>query len=623
MLRRACATCFAAVLALVGCDGVSPITPDPLGPSGAAVTGIVRDTAGAPIPGVTATVRGTTSSSTTDERGIFGLGGVNPGDRIAVGFAKDGYARTVRYVSAGEGDVVSVDVSMKPLGPPHPIDAAAGGSFADGELRFRVPPLSVASPGVTGNVEVRVAHLDPSGPEITAAPGDTRGTDSRGEDGALASFGMIYVQARQGDRDLSLGRVEIEMPLPADTGADTPLASGDPVPFWVFDDEKGAWIEKGSGRVKPATVDVSRLAFSFETPVTEQWWGNCDQMGRMTCVEGRVVDCAGNAMPGALVRAIGQSYRGTTEASAGPDGRYRLFPVRQSATIRIEAHVTVGGRVYQAAIDGYKTPAGRAPCGVAPDIEVPVPDVIGQVSLGQSSTATTGYRIDRSFAAGGFRSLPEDAGECKPPPPTDDCTVVTTPTPDNDWNDDDGNLPADDQGDWVDAGPYLLLNGPGQVRLRRSDRPPSPYVADELAATLIAAGGGDFDLTALGSSTGMDGFLVRRAVRLPALPQIRGATAGLFASRSADLAVGWDRPPRASTLALMITALDDRNTSTLVCAPTDDGDYVVPASALSRLPAGQATLQLFRVRTRFFPTPNGMAGVGVGSSTSDAKITLQ
>lgn len=625
MASRAFGVTFVAagILLVTACNVTPSATPDPLGPSGAAATGQIRDTEGRPIPGVRIAERKGSATAVSDDSGFFQLGSVTPGTRIGLTFTKEGYAPSVRYVDLADGDVGTVDLRLKPLGPPHPVDAIWGGSFSDGEVAVDVAGGARTADGqaVRGRIDVRIAHLDPGTDEILAAPGDTRGTAKDGNDGALASFGMIYVEAAQDGEEVRLGNVRITMDLPADTGADTPLAPGDAVPFWVFDEDRGTWVETGTGRVKPVKVDGGRLAFEVETPVTPRWWGNCDQLGRMTCVEGKVVDCAGNAIPRALVRAVGLSYRGVTETSSGQDGRYRLWPVRMAADIRIEARVVIGGQAYSGRVPSYRTPSVPAPCGRAPAIQVPVPNVVGRIAVNQGRRHLQGLRQDFRDASAEFYPEPQDAGACTPPPPEDTCRWVGTP------KDPPPELPhPSDNVDYLDAGPYLLLAGPETVQLDRIEPRPSPYAERLPVGTaelrLYATGGGDFDLTATGSATGLDGFRVRRAVRLPAVPELRVLDGSLSTSRLSGLPVRWGVPLAPSSAELTMVTASREHAGILLCDVVDDGEFTIPPRDLGPMPSGPGIIEIARTRVRFFPTPDGMAAVGEGSSTAMRDVAL-
>ncbi|MBI3181806.1 MAG: carboxypeptidase regulatory-like domain-containing protein [Myxococcales bacterium] len=613
MPNRSCLlpTCLLLSLAC----GSPPSTPDPLERTGAAVAGFIAATDGAPLPGVSVQVKGTTATAVTDEHGLFQLGGVLTGSRVTVLLRKEGYAPSLRYLELEEGDVATLEGRLKPLGPPHPIEAELGGAFTDEELRLQIPARAFRTSGgtpVEGTVEVRVAHLDPAGEEILAAPGDTRGRNAKGDEGPLASFGMVYVEATQAGKDVRIDSATVEMLLPADTGADTPLEAGDIVPLWVFDEEAGTWVETGSGRVKPARVDTSRLVFEFETPVTEQWWGNCDQLGSMTCVEGRVVDCAGNAVPRALVRGVGLSYAGTSEASTGTDGRYRIFPLRRNARVRVEARVRVAGKVYGAEHQPVLTGDSASPCTIVPDIAVPVPDIIGEVTVAQTELDDGTRELESTAASGVFLTSPREAGDCRTPPPTDECQVVKLPPPG-----DEGV--AEEDPSWLDVGSQVLLEGPAALPLKRQSAQPSPYAQDRLVTRLAAASGGDFDLTTTGSPRGLESFMVRRAVRMPAVPALKVGPA----VSSQSLALSWDAPKSPSPLFLTLSPATGRLRAAIICSPTDDGDFSVPAGDIAELPAGDIVITATRQRVRYFPTPNGMAAMGLGISTKLMKTRLE
>jgi hypothetical protein len=125
--------------------------------------------------------------------------------------------------------------------------------------------------------------------------------------------------------------------------------------------------------------------------------------------------------------------------------------------------------------------------------------------------------------------------------------------------------------------------------------------------------------------------MVRRAVRIPALAKLRDPSQN---GTGSDLGLSWDAPENPAEVMVTVTSefpeespetiqRPPPESPTLVCTPKDDGDFTVPSSLLSSLPKGAAQVILTRSRVRIFPTPNGMAATGMGSSSTAAEIQLK
>lgn len=101
------------------------------------------------------------------------------------------------------------------------------------------------------------------------------------------------------------------------------------------------------------------------------------------------------------------------------------------------------------------------------------------------------------------------------------------------------------------------------------------------------------------------------------------------ASRSEGLALTWDRPETPAVITLSINSTASPKT-VVYCTPQDDGNFTVPVEVLSvpvevlsQLPEGCVTMSIQRLRVRFFPTPNGLAAVGLGVSGREVTAELQ
>ncbi|MFM9052041.1 MAG: FISUMP domain-containing protein, partial [Bacteroidota bacterium] len=151
-----------------------------------------------------------------------------------------------------------------------------------------------------GQVKVFTRMLNQEDPQYsTMFPGgDLATVNSSGQLAQLESFGMLGVELEDGSGNvLNLdgnSTATVRMPIAANQLSTAP----DSIPLLHFDEEKGVWIQDGYAHKSGSFYEGTVSHFS--------WW-NCDiPLPTPTpIISGRVVDCAGNPIPGCVVSVNG------------------------------------------------------------------------------------------------------------------------------------------------------------------------------------------------------------------------------------------------------------------------------------------------------------------------------
>lgn len=300
-----------------------------------AIFGVVKDSAGAPIAGATVRVGG--ASARSDDAGKFQMA-ASAGPAV-VRVEAAGFAHASERVEVHGGHASAVDVRLLRETPPVDLDASAGGTVEGPRgATLEAPPGAFVDPSgnvVSGVVKVSLTPLDPGDPaQLAAAPGDFSARSAGGSVVMLESFGMMDIVVRQGDTALNIApgkAVKVRIPAPA-TGP-TP----ETMPLWSFDLATSQWVEEGTVTLDPAT-----RTYQAELPHLSFW--NADLPLEATCITGLVKDTSGAPLPGAKVTGRGVDYTGSSDATAGLDGRFYLALRRSSGVDVLAMHKEGGGQ---------------------------------------------------------------------------------------------------------------------------------------------------------------------------------------------------------------------------------------------------------------------------------------
>jgi PKD repeat protein len=296
------------------------------------IIGWVKDTRNVGIPAVEVTLRASAKNGGlkvhTDSAGLYIFEGVTPGEDIPLFFARKGYTANAVLVDVLANETSSGNAVLKLLADPITLPDAAVGGFVESPQSFdriTLPANALVDEAglpVTGGVDVQITpiSLDDAG-DLAAFPGEFRAVQLNGDPTSLESFALADFLITQGGKPLNLApgvKAAIELRLPADT----PLKNGDTVALWYFDEDKGLWVEVGTGTVGPATGDAGKLAYFAQVPHLSAW--NSDQpLSSKHCLTGLVVEADGTTpVVGAKVTASGLNYSGAGQATTNAQGRY-------------------------------------------------------------------------------------------------------------------------------------------------------------------------------------------------------------------------------------------------------------------------------------------------------------
>jgi hypothetical protein len=312
------------------------------------LAGRVESLSGGLLEGVLVTLS-TGESTTTDKDGLFVFDALIAGETVVASFQMPGYAPTSKRFAVNEKNTPQLtNVVMAEVGAATTFDAAAGKTHRTAKSSVTVKPSSlVDSEGrpVTGNVNLRVTHFDPSTEEVWAFPGSFQDALSEaGQTVPLESFGFAYYELSQGGNKVNLApgkTATIEYVLPDNSQGR--FADGDTIPLWGLDEDKGRWVEAGVGQVRPASDGSGRLAW-FADVDHFSWW-NCDEPNEdKHCITGQVVFEDGQVPWLAVIRAPGVSYNGFSVVVADESTGAFCVNVKRGSLVRLEVYLCgVGG----------------------------------------------------------------------------------------------------------------------------------------------------------------------------------------------------------------------------------------------------------------------------------------
>ena len=361
------------------------------------VAGIVVDTAGNPILGVSATAGD--SAVITGADGVFIIPDVAPSAQLLVSFVKDGYAKNYSYVSLESFETVNTNITMLPITGEATVDSSQASevSIEGSTLSFAANSF-VTDSGETysGNVRVQVTNLNPHTSDSVASPGDLSAVSFTNDDGAsksattpsqLVSYGMVDVSLFGEDGEVlnvdegSPTSVEISI-----SNGDLPetyhLADGEEQVAWSFNPELGKWVEEDTGNIVERDGE---LFFQFEA--THFSWWNCDQGFVPSCASGRVVDMLNFPVRGAEVICRGDQ---TTSKVTTDNQGYYVCDVMVGDNVTFGASTFVGGRTWGSSTSLFMDGEGSdsATCEPIPTIQIEVCRIAGSINVQNINSMT-------------------------------------------------------------------------------------------------------------------------------------------------------------------------------------------------------------------------------------------
>ena len=274
----------------------------------AQLQGVITGPDGHRLAGV-AVVLGTGESTETDASGQFSFSGIAESDAVIAVFDKEEFMTTTRVF-----DVVDGPDRLQQV---HMIRRAAGqlfdaGSAVEVELLLGTNGYLVLEPESLVNAEGALAQGQATAYltmidvqdriALRASPGDFQAKMADGSSAWLESFGMseLLIVDAQGEElflaDGKTAELAMDIILPVAGRGEASQS----IPFLIFDEASGQWIEEGTG----TTSDWSTYVF----PIDELGHWNADQAYNTTCVKVRVEDSSGNPVPDVQVEAMGLDY---------------------------------------------------------------------------------------------------------------------------------------------------------------------------------------------------------------------------------------------------------------------------------------------------------------------------
>lgn len=242
-----------------------------------AFAGRVIDEQGAPIEG--AQVRAGNELAVTDANGVFRLKPTDlPARDARLYVSRIGYFDFSRAFIVRDGALQTVTVQLLQKELVGTVNNGTGGTVSvPGGVQLNFPAGAVAT---SGQVYVYAKYLDPTSPDLPLQmPGDLRAVAAGGEEGTLATFGMIGVELTdQSGNPVQVANgseVEISMPIPADKLSVAPAS----IALWYYDHDSARWIEEGTAQKSGDRYIGKVKHFSF--------W-NCDAFSATVYMDGQV-----------------------------------------------------------------------------------------------------------------------------------------------------------------------------------------------------------------------------------------------------------------------------------------------------------------------------------------------
>ena len=361
------------------------------------VAGMVVDTEGSPVYGVSVSIQGNTVVTGID--GVFIMPDVMPSNHLLVSFTKDGYARNYSYVTLESFETVNTNVTMLPITGEATIDSREDNEVSiEGSTLLFSANSFVTEAGETyvGNVRVQVTNLDPHTIESVGSPGDLSAISFSSESGTsktsstpvqLVSYGMVNVSLFGEDGEVL--NIEDDTPAAVEisiSNGELPeiyqLANGDEQIAWSFNPELGKWIEEDAGNVVERDGE---LFFQFQA--THFSWWNCDQGFVPSCASGRVVDMIDFPVRGAEVVCNG----GQTTSKVTTDNQgYYVCDVMVGDNVTFGASTFVGGRTWDNSTSLFMDGEGSdsTTCEPIPTIQIEVCRIAGSINVQNVNSMT-------------------------------------------------------------------------------------------------------------------------------------------------------------------------------------------------------------------------------------------
>ncbi|RVU84135.1 hypothetical protein EOL70_11640 [Leucothrix sargassi] len=340
------------------------VTVEPIPEPEGVIQGTVRDIQGNLLTDVSIEFlgyEGLASTTTSDASGAFDVSSeINSFGVLRLN--KAGYATQVAPVSFLEG-VTPVNIVMVERAETQTVNVsefvtargADGASVGLGPFTF----VDADGQAVYGDIEVTMTPLDVSNTAALAAfPGDFFGVYEESEfASSIATLGTTEFIFSQNGQPITVApnnRVEINLPIYNTTNPSTgrPVVVGDIIDLWSLDEDKGFWVNEGSGVVVESPD--SPTGFALSTSVSHFTWWNVDVAVNPAGVNVTVnapTDSNGAELDSdiAVVHVIAESgfgwraSRADTSVEVGGQPRTLGIPANTRLCFWVEYALTAGG----------------------------------------------------------------------------------------------------------------------------------------------------------------------------------------------------------------------------------------------------------------------------------------
>jgi len=413
---------FTIGLLLSACGGSQDYDDVYTGETHGKISGIVTNTEGLPLSGVTVTTQDVEALTGAD--GTYTLLDVDAADTIIVQYSKQGYAHNYKTTTLHSWETVASNASLLEADGSTVINSMDASTVSIEGTRISFSENSfIDSDGnqYSGEVTVQVTHVDPSTSEIWGAPVDltaiAQGTSNNTtkdttETLQLVSYGMVDVAlfAANG-QELNISEdapASLEIPI---TNGELPeiyqLASGDTQSSWSFDPQRGIWLEEGVGNI---VEEDGNIYFQFQASHFS-WW-NCDQGMVPSCASGRVVDITGFPIRGAEVTCDGTQ---STSVAVTDDEGYYVCSVLVGDDVTFTGATVVDNRNWVQATSKFMDGEGSsaAECEPIETLQIDVCRIAGAINI-QNINGSTDLvdSLNSDSVAAFFWEPPGDAYYC-------------------------------------------------------------------------------------------------------------------------------------------------------------------------------------------------------------------
>jgi hypothetical protein len=294
------------------------------------LTGIVRDTEGRALSGVSISTGSLNVNTGADGTFILEQAGV-VNRRAVIRFEKSGYFSLTR--SGIKEDEMYIEAVLQAKGNSASslqttFNTNEAKILSVGGMKVEVPAsalIKADGSAYSGNVKADMFYLDPNNDNFTGLMpgGDLAAVRSNNSEVQLLSYGMTEVTLTDNTGNpLQLkdgASSELTFPIPAGMESNPPAN----IPLWYFDEERGIWIEEGIATLQGNV---------YKGVVSHFSWHNLDIPADRVTIKGTVTDCENKPVPYVKI-TVDQ-----TSTVSNSKGEYSVFvPSNTPVTVKVKS----------------------------------------------------------------------------------------------------------------------------------------------------------------------------------------------------------------------------------------------------------------------------------------------